>query len=528
MKRFAVCAFLLAGLAGPAARAEYRHALLIANSKYPKAELVSPPNDIRALADALKKRGFVVTPLENLTAEKMRTAVDEFARTVPTRGTALIYFSGYALPNRNADDPNADNSLLPIDGNPAQANTVNSSQTGVVQLLNRPVADGGSARNILIVDGCYRHPTRAANAPGGLVKTARVPPDSRLIFAAPMGEVIEPSAEGLSPLARKLSADLNSARPLDAILDGLSPTQESTLTDLTALASPASQAIAPAANLPVGLKAGEEWVNALGMVFCWCPPGKFTMGSDAHEANRDDDELPAEVAIPQGFWMSKFEFTRSEHKALTKQPGMYLSTGDHKLYPMNKFRADHPATLLARLDESAPAGWHYALPTEAEWEYAARAGTRTAYYFGEQGAGLVKHGNFADRTLRESTSTGEVGKSMHTRPFEGDRQAGLFTYAHKTWSDGVANMALVGSYLPNPWGLYDMCGNMAELTSTPYDPQRTPPEKFDPKNGWVCKGGSWISIASSCRSASRGQFSFQSQENHTENYLGLRFILRKK
>ncbi len=528
MNRFVVCSFLLAGLLAVRARAEHRHALLIGNGKYPKAELVSPPNDIRAVGEALKKRGFVVTSLADLPAEKLRSAFDAFARSVPTRGTALIYFSGYALPNRNAGDPNADNSLLPIDGNPAHAGTVNGSQTGVVQLLNRLVADGGSARNILIVDGCYRHPSRAADAPVGLVKiAAKLPADSRIIFAAPVGEALAPVEEGLSPLARKLSAELNSATPLNAILDSLPPTQESTLADLAALASPASQAIAPPADFQPGRKSGDEWINPLGMVLCWCPAGKFIMGSGASEVGRDEDEIPVEVAVPAGFWMSKFEFTRSEHKALTKQPGMYLSTGDHKLYPLNKFRADHPAALLAKLNETAPAGWQYALPSEAEWEYAARAGTRTAYYFGDQGAELGRHGNFADRTLRESKSVGEVGRTMNTPPFVGDRQAGLFTYAHKTWSDGVMNMALVGSYPPNPWGLHDMCGNMAELTSTPYHPQRTPPEKFDARNGWVCKGGSWISVASACRPAARGQFTFLARENQTENYLGLRFILKR-
>ncbi len=529
MSRLFLWSLLLAGALAGVARGEHRHALLIGNGKYPKAELVTPPNDIRAIGEALAKRGFVVTQLEDLTAEKMRSAFDAFARSVPTRGTALIYFSGYALPNRNAGDPNADNSLLPIDGNPANAGAVNNSQTGVVQLLNRFAAEGGSARTILIVDGCIRHPSRAADAPLGLVKTAtKLPADTRIIFAAPMGEAAAPEREGLSPLARKLSADLNSPKPLNAFLDGLAPTQESTLADLAALAPPASRVIALPVNFQPGSKAGDEWVNPLGMVFCWCPPGRFTMGSAVTEVGRDEDEIPAEAAIPEGFWMAKFEFTRGELKALTKQSGTYLSTGDHKLYPLNKFRGDFPTTLLAKLNETAPAGWQYALPTEVEWEYAARAGTKTAYYFGDEAAELGKHGNFADRTLRESTSVGEVGKTMKTKPFLGDTQAGLFTYAHKTWNDGVANMALVGSYRPNPWGLHDMCGNMAELTSTPYHPQRTPPEKFDARSGWVCKGGSWISPASSCRSAARGQFTFLARENQTENYLGLRFILKKK
>jgi len=528
MKQIFIGALLLVGLMAADARAEHRHALLIGNSKYPKAELASPPKDIRAVGEALVKRGFVVTQLEDLTAEKLRTAFDAFARSVPTRGTALVYFSGYALPENKAAHPNADNALLPVDGNPLTEGTVASSQAGVMRLLGTLARDSGSVRHILIVDGCYAHPGQAKTAAKGLIKPAKPAPESLVIFAAPMGEVIEPAAEGISPLAKKLSDGLNSAQTLDLVLNGLSATKESTLADLSSLATPASKAVAPAANFQPGSKAGDEWVSPLGMVFCWCPPGKFTMGSAATEAGRDEDEIPMEVAISHGFWMAKFEFTRSELKTLTKQAGLYLATGDHKLYPLNKFRGDFPGTLLAKLNETAPAGWQYALPSEAEWEYAARAGTKTAYGFGDQGAELGRHGNFADRTLRESASLGEVGKSMNKQEFLGDRQAGLFTYAHKTWSDGVMNMALVGSYPPNAWGLHDVCGNMAELTATPYHPQRIPPEKFDAKSGWVCKGGSWISTAASCRLASRGQFTFLSRENQTENYLGLRFILKKK
>jgi sulfatase modifying factor 1 len=510
------------------ARAEHRHALVIGNSQYPKAELVSPPHDVRAVGEALTKRGFVVTQLENLTGEKLRTAFDTFARSIPTRGTALVYFSGYALPNKKADDPTADNALLPIDGNGTSVQSVSNSQTGISSLMDRLVRDGGSALNVLIVDGCYAYPLRAPDAPRGLIEPAKVSNESRVIFAAPFGEVIEPAKDGLSPLAKRLIAASNSTQPLSEVLAQVSSTQVSTVADLAVLATPTSQAIAPLNAFKPGQNAGDEWINDIGMVFCWCPPGRFTIGSEPNEIGRQEDEVPSHVTFSHGYWVSKFEFTRGELKALTKQAGVYLATGDHKLQPLNKFRSDFPATLLTKLNELAPSGWQYALPTEAEWEYAARAGTTTAYSFGDDPAELAQHGNFADRMLREGDVVGEVGKSMKSKPFLGDRQTGLFTYAHKTWSDRFVTMAPVGSYLPNAWGLHDMHGNLAELTATPYHPQRTPPEKFDDRAGWVCKGGSWLSTASYCRSAFRGQFTFRSRENTTENYLGLRLVLRRK
>ncbi len=499
------------------ARAEHRHALVIGNSQYPKAELASPPRDIRAVGEALKKRGFVVTQHENVTDKELKPAFEAFARTVPIRGTALVYFSGYAAPAGKPDAPNADNVLRPIDGT--------GSANGILPLMNLLAANGGSALNVMIVDGCYAYPSGGAAKALGLNKPAKLPNESLIVFAAPFGEVIEPVKDGLSPLARRFTAALDSTQPLNDILAHLSPTQLSTTDGLAKLAAPASRAIAPANTCLPGSKAGEEWTSAIGTVFCWCPPGSFVMGSPPTEPNRQEDESQVPVTISRGFWMSKYEFTRTENKALTKNPGVYLSTGDHKLHPLNHLHPNTPDIILAKLNEIAPNGWQYTLATEAEWEYACRAGTRTAYSFGSDAADLAKHGNFSDRSLREGSAVSEIGKSYTQKPFRGDKQQGLFTYAHKTWNDGFVTMARVGSYPPNAWGLHDMHGNMAELTSTPYDAERAvlaAPAK-DGGLGWVIKGGGWLSTADYCRSAFRGQSA------HTkENYMSLRLVLRQK
>lgn len=505
--------------------AEHRAALVIGNSNYPKATLASPPRDIRAVGEALQKRGFVVTQAENLTAKELKETVSAFARSVPTRGTVLIYFSGYALAQSKAEDPNADNALLPIDGNPLHQGTVAGSQTGVTQLLRSLTKDSGSVRHILIVDGCYAHPGQNKDLKKGLVKTAKPVAESLVVFAAPMGEVLEPVAEGLSPLAKKLSDGLNSANPLDKVLSELSATQESTLDDLSALAVPPSKAIAASTDLRAGSKPGDEWVSDRGMVFCWCPAGKFMIGSDETSSTHEADEIQAEVEIPHGFWIGKFEFTRREMN--TMRPGVYLSTGEHKLHPLNHIHGEKDvAQYLTDLNKTAPEGWIYDVPTEAEWEYAARAGSHTDYFFGNDPAELAKYGNFADRTLRESDAFGEFPKSSKAKApgavYFGDRQAGIFSYAHKIWSDGHATMALVGSYPPNPWGLHDIHGNLAEWTSTQYHPARLVPEKFDPNVGVVTKGGSWLSTAAYCRSAMRTWAVIP------ENGVGLRFVLRRK
>ena len=531
------------------ARAEHRHALVIGNGTYPKAELAAPATDVRLVGDALERRGFVVTRAENLDAQKMSAAINAFAGSIPNRGTALVYFSGYAVPyppakpaDPQSPNPEADTVLLPLNGRPDNEQNLRGMNldtrdvlaqltTGVIRQGKEPPRQSGSGLNILLIDGCHPHPARHKDSPAGLVASGTTIPESIVIYAAPFGRFLEPPGEGPSPLAKQLVAELKSPKPLDAILGNLGQARQSTVepADLAVLAGPASATICPPAELRPGTKAGEEWIDRLGAVYCWCPPGRFTIGSPPKETGRDADEIRADIELPAGFWIGKHEFTRRD-LLLTTGGGMYESTGTHKLHPLNWFHFDAPSALpgiVAKLNESAPPGWAYAVPTEVEWEYAARAGTTTVYSFGADPAALVRFGNFADRTLRESGAWGERAKAFASKRenanYFGDRQAGLFSYAHKSWSDGQAEMARVGCYPANPWGLHDVHGNIAECTWTPFSRRWTPPADLKLKEdvrGLVARGGSWLSLPASCRSAFRGW------SRVVENCIGVRFVLR--
>ena len=496
-------ALLVVACFGGEVRAEHRVALVIGNAAYPGAELASPKNDAAAVRTSLESRGFVVTTIENADLKTLEAAIDKFAHSVPTRGTALVYFSGYAL--RGGQGPNADNFLLPIDANVVNTASVQQAKIGVRWLLDRLRTLSGSSENILLVDGCYAHPKQNKTQDYKLTEVPRFPEESTAIYAEKFGTTIAPPTSGLSALAKQLTDELATPKSTIEILKSIGGARElSVHSNLDILSVPPSQAIAPASQLKPGLRAGDEWVNPWGMVFCWCPAGKFTMGSPPTEAGRDDEEVQREVSIPSGFWVAKYEFTRREIMTLMKTH-TYLSTGTHKLQPLDKTRKDNVGQWLALLNADATTtGWKYAVPTEEEWEYAARAGTMTAFYFGDNPESLRAYGNYADVSLYET-------------------DGGYYAYADRTHNDESAMIAKVGSYAPNAWGLHDVCGNLSEHCVTPYTSPKIKPGNYP---NHVIRGGSWLSKPESCRSAARNYFSFGASENVVPNHVGYRLVIR--
>ncbi|MFM7541269.1 MAG: SUMF1/EgtB/PvdO family nonheme iron enzyme [Planctomycetota bacterium] len=525
----------------PMVSAEFRHALVIGQSNYKSGPVKAGSLNASAVAGALVSRGFKVTKAENLaTIKDLDEAVKSFAQGVPTGATALVYYSGKVAPapvNPAMKDARNQTALVALDGSPQ---LVSVFLRPVVVPSFAPYGNGfqgiqsGSRINLMIIDAPRAEPHKSA--PGA--PHADPPPDTLLLFrhGTDGDAVLDPPV--LSPLARRLVDGLNGPKSLDLVISGLSTDMASTLAggELRRLASAPSRAASPPAALVAGRVPGEEWVDASGMVFCWCPPGRFIIGSPAGEPGRQPDETQAAVSFASGFWMAKHELSYRESVFLGG--GAYLSTGDHKLHPLNLIRMDHVAKIIAAANAKAPAGWEYGLPTEAEWEYAARAGTTTAYSFGANPADLARHGNFADQSLRNGDCFGEHARThksrMETPIHFGDRQTGLFSYAHASWNDSSPSIARVGTYLPNAWGLCDMHGNISEATSTIYDATRlapvVPPQgraawSGRPENqkyalGSVCKGGSWASVHGSCRSAFRGWSSV------TDNIVGVRLVLR--
>lgn len=224
---------------------------------------------------------------------------------------------------------------------------------------------------------------------------------------------------------------------------------------------------------------GGTATNLEGLI--WISPGEFVMGSPAEENGREQDEGPqTRVIFPKGFWMGKCEVTQGEYqRVMGSNPSN--STGDlaRPVEKVSWFEAvDYCAKLTQRTEAAGrlPKGYVFRLPTEAEWEYACRAGTTTRFSYGEDpnGSALEEYGWFTQN------------------------------------SDSTPHP--VGTRRPNLWGLYDMHGNVWEWCLDRWDgtlPGGTITNSASAGTGSlrVARGGSWLYEAKACRSANRDDYS---------------------
>jgi formylglycine-generating enzyme required for sulfatase activity len=275
---------------------------------------------------------------------------------------------------------------------------------------------------------------------------------------------------------------------------------------------------AKALSLPVEVR------NGLGMEFVLVPPGTFRMGSPDDEPGHNLSgyaESPLHtVTLTQPFYLGKHEVTVGQFRRFVeatnhKTDGEKNDGGNaHDAKAEWKHRAGtnwkkpgyageykqddrHPVVHVSHADALAFSKWlndgngdarvQYGLPTEAQWEWACRAGAATRYWWGADEDKTGKVANVGDKSL----------KKMHAE----------WPRTIMDMDDGHAFVAPVGSYRPNAFGLHDMLGNVWEFCSTRYGPYPkepvTDPTAGDPKRGFAVRGGGWSNVANDARCASR-------------------------
>jgi sulfatase modifying factor 1 len=247
-----------------------------------------------------------------------------------------------------------------------------------------------------------------------------------------------------------------------------------------------------------GQKGGDRLViNVDGVFyrFCWCPPGSFMMGSPEKEISiLIDREVLHKVTLSYGFWMLKTEVTQSMWRSIMGNNPSKFNDGDN--FPVDSVSWNDAQKFIAKLNERrlAPDGFCFSLPTEAQWEYACRAGTKTPFFWGDS-----LNGDKANCDGKDPYGTSVKGKSLgRTTP--------------------------VGSYDANPWGLVDMHGNVAELCEDGYDDYPPGPviDPFGAGSSRVLRGGGAFDSAENCRSADRS--SVYDPDFRSFSY-GFRFVL---
>lgn len=210
----------------------------------------------------------------------------------------------------------------------------------------------------------------------------------------------------------------------------------------------------------------QEWESKSGIRFVWIPAGEFMMGSPVSESERERDEHQHRVTLAKGYWLGKYEVTQGEwQEVMGTNPSRFSNCGRN--CPVERVSWNEVQEFIRRLNQQDSAN-RYRLPTEAEWEYAARAGSQTAYSFGNDPGDLENYGWHDDNS--------------------GDR-------THP-----------VGQKSPNGWGLYDMHGNVWEWTADWHGknyPGGSVTDPAGPSSGSfrVIRGGGWYDYARHCRSA---------------------------
>ncbi len=234
---------------------------------------------------------------------------------------------------------------------------------------------------------------------------------------------------------------------------------------------------------------------APGVRFVWLPAGRFVMGSPTDEQGRGNDESPqTQVTFTHGFYIGRYEVTQGEYlSVIGNNPSSF--TGDTNR-PVEQVSWDDATNYCARLTQREQEsgrlslGWVYRLPTEAEWEFACRAGTTNRFFFGDD-AGYTQLTNYAWYAANSDSTT-------HT----------------------------TGLKPSNPWGLYDTSGNVWEWCSDWYAwalPGLSVTDPQGPANGSnrVLRGGGYYASDRYCRSAAR----YSDSPSRKLRIIGFRVVL---
>jgi len=506
-------AFLLSILIATSANAE-RRALLIGNKDYQVSPLENPINDVVSLKPKLQNLGFKVTLKKNLTRKQMRSAIRAFKNTLSKGDLAIVYYSGHGA------QVNGNNYLIPVNNDIRDEFEISDGGVSLNFLIQNLVNAGST--NIIILDACRDNPfkRRFKSSTRGLARIKQKVGGTLIAFAASAGGVSQDGNQKngiytkyllkhiatpgitLNQMFTRVRKDVVTATHNDQF-----PIEENGLLETIYLAGNHSRQQNNVANTQI--QPENAIVNTVTPSvrkpyepeMKYIRGGSFMMGSPSSDKDRDLDEEQHQVHV-NDFWIGKTEVTFAQWDACVAGGGCQSNK-----HPSDEGwgRGNRPVINVSWHDANEYTRWlsqktgkQYRLPTEAEWEYAARSGTHTAFSFGNSYKQLCQYANHADQSVD-------------------------YTYRNKQCNDGVGKKtAPVGQYKANKNDLKDMHGNVWEWVCSAYDGHYGGSEKQCAKRNdsrsRVLRGGSWINDPGSLRSAYRSRYA---STNRT-NYVGFR------
>jgi formylglycine-generating enzyme required for sulfatase activity len=507
-------------------KSEQRAALVIGNGAYESSPLRNPPNDAQAMAGVLRQLGFDVTEMENLDQKAIKKEIQAFGQKLLKGGVGLFYYAGHGM------QVNGRNYLIPVGAQIEHEKQVEYEAVDVGSVL----AEMDHARNrlnIVILDACRDNPfarsfrsgaqgLASMNAPTGTLVAYATAPGSvandgtgengiytgELIKAMTVeGLRVEDVFKHVRSAVREttqgrqvpwesssLEGDFYFRAPAPVTTPAVAP--ERTTSVAPAVAPDRTAAVAPVqpSRTESTTRSFKIWKEPVtGMEFVWIPEGCFLMGSPQTEAGREADEGPVHEVCLDGFWMGKTEVTNGQYRTFHKHHNSRNFQG-------SSLNGDNqPAVYLAWEDAEGYAQWlttqsggqnKFRLPTEAEWEYACRAGSDSSRYWGDDPNKASEFEDVGDRSVKKLWGWEDV----------------------HACDDGYGATAGVGSFLPNAFGLHDMLGNVWELCLDVYsvdayvnhDHKNPVYSNHSGGSDRVIRGGNWNAPPHSVRCARRG------------------------
>ena len=477
----------------PAAAQQNRIALLIGNAAYADAPLKNPAKDARDMADVLQQLGFEVMLTTDADRRQIIDAIRAFGQRMTGSSVALFYYSGHGLQYRGQ------NYLMPLNAQIQSETDIEFEMVDVDRLLAEMDAANRRGVNLVIFDACRVNPVKSflKGLPDGLAQIA-APTGSLIAYASAPGTPSRDDLNGDNSVYTRRLLEALRAMPSEDIYKLLVwvrrqvmadtgerqvPWEASSLTGTFAFAAQPSEDCW--ANETPGAACAEP---TTGMEFVYVPGGCFQMGSNDY-----DSEKPVHKVCLKGFWMGKYEVTQAQWETIMGKNPSYFKGADRPVETVswNDCQAFVKQLNAHQVDATLQVAYTFRLPSEAEWEYAARAGTQTAYSFGDDPNQLGEYVWFGDN-------------SNETHP--------------------------VGQKQPNGFGLYDMHGNVWEwVADTWHDNYDGAPTdgsvrgSLDDEKAKLLRGGSWFNGPRSVRSAYRYWFDPADQYY----YIGIRLVFSR-